>query len=687
MKHLVCVLNSDSINRYGQRFTVRGLVSALWQRHKVGMPILISHDVQRAIGWQYPFAIHFEPGLTRLTGLGLMIDDKHEAEGLSDALLDYIAEMAAERNGEVTELRGLLATHLSGTEKVLCAKEAVALVADGLCARVFPQVFEHTDKDGLVPLRGLNPIGPGVFKIGSLAIFAHQFFRRSLSRLNTLNQPFLERIQKMSDPSLSVRIRIDPDSVGLASTYTDYQELEYWWGPRFSDYLSEIPAGVSHHEASELDRIFHGISASQFWWQSRDGKHIFETEELRDIPTSTAEGAGYGCRYAHSIVDEESGRIDHLDGAVRRYSEQEMIKRLDVNISRAGRHTEYVKLWRLDGVIPISSWKSLLSDYFRDNHLIGEYFGARETFEYDAGSEPRSQIQKWVPYSMRQGDGVRIALSFHECETELQPERSVVSLDTFTSDASVSSYVESWTAELEKALSRMGEPLSISDETTFLTYKDLYANFPLIRHKKLSGPGAIRRTIEALRTLIRSLRLRGYDQVASYNLAFDVEDKEVRVSVLGHVNDLDEWLKQPLSEPPVSPDEIFEWSEKVAEFLRQKHPEAGDTPALTETLMPSGLLLIRRQTLWDNIDIKYQETERGVTYSLRIPESEQALGELVEKGALVPAAAYVKVESKCTKCQQSYRSCPCSKMLDSGVAEEIVKARFFRPFWTDRPCH
>ena len=687
MKELLCVLNSDSVNRNGQRFTVRELTSALWREHDTGMPLLISHDFQRAIGWQYPFGIHFEPGLTRLSGLGLMVDNKEESKQLSDALVSHVAGIAAHRDKEIAELGALLKDHLTGSEKILCAKESLALIDSGLCTRVFPEVFQHVDKDGLVPLKRLDPIGPGVFRIGKLTVFAHHFFRRSLSRMNTLNSPFLERIQSITDDNVSVRIAIDPDAVGLASAYTGYRELEYWWGPKFSDSLSDIPIGVSHHEAEETDRIFHGISGSQFWWQSRDGKHIFEAEELRDLPTSMGQGASYGCRYVHSIVDEERFRIDHLDGAVRVYPEEKMIERLELPISQAGRHTQYTKLWRLDGIVPLSLWKSLLSDYFRDNRLVGEYFGATEEFEYVFTPDPESQIQKLVPYSMRTGDGVRIALSFHDYRNEAQAERSVVSLDTLTLQAGEARYVESWTLELEKTLLRMGESLSISDEIQFLACKDFYINFPLILHKKDSKPGNVPKTIEAFRFLIQALRAKGYDQVASYSVAFVVEDKEARISVLGHINDLEDWLNEPLSVPPDSREGIFAWSEKVAEYLRLKYPEAKDRPALAETLMPSGVLLIRRQTLSDSIDVRYEETDHGLRYKFQIPDEEQALKESVARGEIVPAAAFFKVETKCTNCGESYRSCSCSKMLDSGIAEEIIDAHFIRPFWTDRPQH
>jgi hypothetical protein len=648
------------------------------------MPLLISHDFTRAMGWQYPFAVHFEPGLTRIAGLGLMVDNQRESKQLSNALISHVGGLAAKHKTELSRLQDLLAPHLSGNEKVVCAKESLALIDEGLVARVFPEIFDHSDKDGLVPLNELEPIGPGVFRIGELTVFAHHFFRRSLSRMNTLNRPFLERLQDLTNEDVTVRIALDRDTVGLVSTYTDYEELEYWWGPKFTDDLVNIPTGITQHGAGEQDRLFHGISRSEFWWQSRKGKHIFETEELRDIPSS-GEGTSYGCRYAHSIVDEETGRIDHLDGAVRVYPEDDMISRLEHNIAEAGRHTDYTKLWRLDGIIPPSSWKSLLSDYFRDNHLVGEYFGAKEEFEYPARSEPESQAKVLVPYSMTRGDGVRIALSFHDQAIEVPASRSVLSLDSLTSEAGKTKYVESWILELQKALSRMGEPLFIPDDVEFLMCKDLYINFPLILHK--NDAGGVAKTIEAFRLLVRALRARNYNQVASFTIAFDVEDRQARVSVLGHIDDLEEWLASPLSVPPCSSEEIFEWAEHVAGFLGRKYPSADDSPALAETLKPSGVLLIQRRTLAENIEVRFEETDRGLKYGLLLPDDEITLREHVSRGEIVPALAFLKKESKCTNCREPYRRCSCSKTLDTGVAEEIIKAQLIRPHWSDRPIY
>ena len=47
-----------------------------------------------------------------------------------------------------------------------------------------------------------------------------------------------------------------------------------------------------------------------------------------------------------------------------------MIERLETDISKSGKKSNYQKLWRIDGEIEISVWKELLNDYFRDNRLV-----------------------------------------------------------------------------------------------------------------------------------------------------------------------------------------------------------------------------------------------------------------------------------------------------------------------------
>ena len=75
------------------------------------------------------------------------------------------------------------------------------------------------------------------------------------------------------------------------------------------------------------------------------------------------------------MIDGESRRIEHLDGAIRSYDAAEMLSRLDLNLMHVERKTDYKKLWRVDGDLDIRQWKMLIHNFFRGNPLIAEYFG------------------------------------------------------------------------------------------------------------------------------------------------------------------------------------------------------------------------------------------------------------------------------------------------------------------------
>jgi hypothetical protein len=377
MHELAGVLSSDSITRNMTRFEASSLYRALADRVNTGIPTLMSHDSHRLIGWTVPTAVSFQSGLTRLHGATLLPETDDERDMLDRTYQGHVRRRTEEATGPyIDALRAAVALHLDGTEKPHeCA--ATALLGPNLARRVASDIFAQEDDDGLVPITDLRAVQAGVFALGDIVLFAHPFFRRSLSRWNNLNGPLLgELVDLGKDKRVAVRIRLDPDMVGLAASVRTPLELEYWYGPRFSDDVAAIPSGVTHHEATDRERTFHGISRTEFWWQSRDGQHILEAEELRDIP-SLGIGAGlFGCRYVHSMADEGvGGAVHHLDGAIRGYAEEQMLERLGKTIATAGRRTEYTKLWRVDGPISLPRWKTLIHHFFRDNTLVSEYLG------------------------------------------------------------------------------------------------------------------------------------------------------------------------------------------------------------------------------------------------------------------------------------------------------------------------
>jgi hypothetical protein len=689
VRTVFAVVNTDTVNRYGAAFTPGALASGLDEAWEIGAPMLIGHDFSRPIGWSSPIALHVEPGLSRLYAVMRVAENAEEGEQLRQRLRAFLGLKWQEHVDDFAALRAALSQHLHGDERHLHV-ECSSLHASGLARRAVPDAFARLDRDGLIDLSELVQIAPGVYRFGELALFAHRSFRRAHHPLNRLNAQFLEYIARLDRDRVQVQIALDPDMVGLAASYEEYFEYEYWWGPMFNDDVASIPPGVTRHQADERQRFFHGVSATEFWWQSRDGHHIFEAEELADWPVRLPGEEQYVGRYAHAMVSEADGRVVHFDGAVRAYDDAAMLHRVDATIATAGRHARYTKLWRLDGDIRVSEWKAALSNYFRGNPLVGEYLGA--------SPEPKGETKDDVtpengaasvhaPGWMPSGAGVRVVLSFHPIEPERQDGTSVVALDWVGSEAEKSPMVEWVTIELRKAVERLGGTLHLDAELRLIKYADCYVNLPLIAHTGSGAYAAMALTVDAIRSLAAGWAARGVDFAVSYAVEFEAGDRMVRVAAMGHVSDLAVWLGRPLAVPPGRLDAIRDWADDVASWLRRQRGAGGAPVRLDDTLMPTGVLRFRRPPVdTRTADVETSADEAGARFQVRIARHRQDLARAVEAAELRPAPVWAVHAARCCHCGGSYLACACSKVLDEdGAAVELTDVAFLGLVWTDRP--
>lgn len=685
------VFATDAVTRNNTQLTIGALHHGMQSRWRFGVPSTVSHDATRPIGWAWPFAIHLEPGLVRVVGIMELAESTEERETLLAAYATYLSDKnEQETNEHLPRLRELLEEHLDGTETVEHVTVA-AMVGPNLARRVFPQVFEAEDADGLVPFSAVHSdhqaaIAPGVYRRGELALVAHPYFRRSFSRRNNLNHELLEALESAAtSKDVTVRLRLDPDVVGLAASFLTPIEQQYWYGPKFSDDVTKIPIGVTRHEASERQRFYNAISRTEFWWQSRDGEHILEAEELRDQPTFVRPEVRYGCRYVHSMVDEATGIIHHLDGAIREYTEEGMANRLDQDIAAAGRHTMYTKLWRVDGRIALSSMKTLVHHHFRDNTLVAEYLENKDAIAVEdlasATLTAGSATSRLVPYSMRDGDGVQVVLAYRSVKPDVgaPTERSIV---PFAYDDSSGSYpcVPTDVLELQKLLQRNGHTLSIPNEWRVVGYRDAYTNFPLIRH---ANRAALEATLASLRLLTGTWKRLKQDRCVAVNLAVHSNDRDTTVSIAGHVNDVDNWLCRS---HPIPPDDVTahgSWIETAAESMAEITVERDGRPhpALMNDL---GLLLFEREPL-QRSEYELVPSEGGLMVKLMLDTNDAGLMKSVESGALAVKLAYIINKSTCGRCGGEYRECPCIKLVDEGVTRRITSLAPIFVFWTDRP--
>lgn len=403
------VFNTDQVNRSKMRFPASELMRA-HQNHRrecqargvrCGTPCNLQHDMHRLIGWSCELGLYLDSEMVRV--LGQIEEPENETER---AQLRSIAESywtafhhgAVPLQAEILK-RAEIAESLGARSLQL---EAAVVEKQGIAATLYPELFipgvGKVDKDGLADYRDvidrMTEIQPGIFHDTDrdLLLFAHRFFRRSLSHRNKLNVDFLQKFATIAatQPGLRVRLRLDPDIIGHPDSVRNIVELEYWRGPLYDDDIANIKNGVAEHKADERTRKFEGIDRTHVWWKSpetRDGDEerrsefrTFEIEELIENPSAGLGDDQFGCRYAHAEFSAEEDAITHFDGAIRAYPADDYLKRIDASIDRAGKRSEYTKLFRLDNALPIKDWKEILTAYFRGNNLIPEYFrGSTDT--------------------------------------------------------------------------------------------------------------------------------------------------------------------------------------------------------------------------------------------------------------------------------------------------------------------
>ncbi len=244
-------------------------------------------------------------------------------------------------------------------------------------------------------------------------------------------------------------------------------------------------------------------------------------------------------------------------------------------------------------------------DFFRDNLLVGEYLGGEEDnpliLAEDNEDSDRSGVD-YVPYSMDSGMGIRTSITICSPASvdEVTDTHQFIPFDYVIRGNENFYVMEAEALELQKALGQLGATTKIAKNTRIVQFYDHYVNFPLISHSGDDIASSVHKTVASLKLILMEWKKREVEKVVAYNLGFRVEDREVRISVMGHINDVLDWLDNPMSQIPLSKEAIEAWAEQVSDFLDTRYPKAEEKPILRATLMRVRFLSIQRRRLSDN---------------------------------------------------------------------------------------
>jgi hypothetical protein len=671
---------NDRVNKYGERLLPEAIFSAYQQQWMDVFPYTVNHDSTRRIGCSRISGIFIEPGATYLTNQMLIPENDEEKTKVDRQVKNsYISRIEKEHGHDFERLISLLSDVISeGNTRIYT--DSVAIIDEGIVPRLIPELWKQLDKDGLICMSNLTPVLPGIFRHGEFLVYAHPYLRRSLSRLNGLNVPFLTCLQEKMP---NAKIALDTDMIGLAGTESPHREYAYWWGPQFDNDLSKIPEGVSHFENEHYDRLMSPILHTECGWYIQDDIRTFECEEITDIQNLYHSCDMYGCRYVHSMLDAGTGLPYHLDGAIRAYDDEKMLHRLDVNLKQADRNTVYTKLWRVDQLIPVEIWKELITHYYRDNHLIGEYFGgvdqrqAKNNIDNSETHHPSAEVENdFIPANLRPGDGIRLLITLDNLEEDFGKYDVKFRPHTYTGPQN--RYVRAIEYEsitLRKRLNALGLHVRLP-YCPRLAFNDTAFNFPIMACKSVDVANNV---IAAILDFSKLWNSHNENRVISFGIKVNYSNYAVTYSFIGHIDDIVKLNLDFDYSIPAASDEIVGWAKDLRTYLDRYnisylHPPLGAMLSSNNTLIYKRIFV---DILLSAISICDDKCTAEFSVSSEIEQ------QIFENGITATFALNVK-NSICCKCMRPYHQCKCVKFLDPQCTDNLVDFDLIGVFWTNR---
>ncbi|MGZ3859533.1 MAG: hypothetical protein ACXVC6_13530 [Bacteroidia bacterium] len=630
MKEELLCLGSDAVNRYGFRVDITAFEKLLKDVFDKGTPMLIGHDFHRPIGWNVPFGIFIEPHLGRMISKKIVASDNNELSRIQRAVQNFLSVRYAEKfiPHEKEFLFSIKDFLKEGFERIDCG--CASIIQQNIASDIFPDLFNLADDDGLIPLNTMleqfTYQKQGVFKHKTLplSVFAHPYFRRAQSRFNNFFFQFLDELLSLQDKlDITLRIRLDEDMIGYAPSFQETGELAFHWGPKYNDEIEQIKTGLCRHECEDKERFFYGISSTEFYWKKDDTEFTAEMEELKDTPSPVTDEM-YRCRYIHGMYDTEKKCFFHFDGAIRSYDFETMNDRVGQTFLQFGRKAStYTKLFRVDGKLSVPTWKSLVTHFYQENPLIYEYFGLREERDQmKLEVKEVSALQKLLPYAIKKNEGLRVFISYHSLPEKVEDGRYVDILDVMTAEDKKIYCLEYSIHEVRAVLEQMGEQLRIPYDVCMIKIPDEYWNIPSIMHHGENNLAQLQSTVEALKTLFSAMIEKKVFRIVSLTLSFTFNQRVIRISSYGNIENQLEWLKSNFPFP-CSEKGITDWVAYQRKYFEKYSPKEDQ---LADVLIQSdGVLYVRRRPVL--FPFEYEIDNNGeLKYKIQFPKEQDQDG-------------------------------------------------------------
>ena len=663
MQSNLIVLTGSGVNRKNIVIPSGALFHG-FENAKKGTPSFLNHDYHRLIGWVTPISLVINQGLSLLIGSTFFPETREECEIINDRAINYLSEhLYVDEEVKNSFLVSLKSRH--NVEEVINIGTAIIAIGKNILRIEYPELFLNEDEDGLIGIDILKHEHGGIFSYKDILVFPNKKFRRSCSLRNNLNEEFLTYYSNIRG-NFSKKISIDDSIIGLKSSLTYAVELDFWWGPKFSKDIMTIEDGVTRHGAdieSGLRNII-GIDYVDFRWSTnKEDKKVFECEEVVNIPSYGISEERYGCKYTHAIFPQSS-ICEHVDGAIRIYSDIELIEREESDLAKSGKNTEYQKLWRIDGEIQSELFMKLCHYYYRSNTLVSEYF-CDESDERIKKNNPQASVHK--PYSKVIGSfkDIIVSCGFTHMQNANKADRYISGQLSFDSQR----FTDYSVVDLKKIFAR--KSLLFTEENCLVVdYQDVITNIPPIYHCGLNCFSNAKDTIECIKDYLIILNNDNLLRIASFTVACETNDEEnefVYFSYCGSIEDILEFFNKcnPL---PNDYQEIKIWCGVTEEYTRENKELFNHNGDILDFVLNNGMLYFSRE-FFDSYEIQHEQGNLLVKFPEPI-ESNFSFATVVKN-------------VECTNCNSDYFLCNCIA-LENSKPTKIKEFETIGFFHTDR---
>lgn len=268
--------------------------------------------------------------------------------------------------------------------------------------RQYPELRELFDADGLLRLDDRFKVHDGGIEYRNHVFHYHQFLRRSYT--SNPNYEFLSRFircREETQPANAFRIALDHRRLMPLDAFRHMMECDVWQGPTFRLETLDDPNAIGVTIVKRIDypalKLHYDLDRTEILWTFRDGIKTLQIEEVSN-QTAALDHLIVN-RYVHSERDIKASSFRHLDGAAKVYLIDQYSDRFNATVPNEPRAHRRLKLWRVDGAIPLGHWLDLIGYFFKGNEMLLEYFDP-EAFHASLIAREQAR-QEWLERQRR----------------------------------------------------------------------------------------------------------------------------------------------------------------------------------------------------------------------------------------------------------------------------------------------